>query len=130
MEYAIPRECLLEAFHGVRKITESLDSPITFPIEVRSLGADDIPLSPSFGRATGFIAVHVYKTSDHRKYFDQVENLMREYDGRPHWGKMHNLSCEDLSLLYPEWEEFMLIRRRLDPDGHFSNAYLERVLGY
>jgi len=130
MEYAIPRECLLEAFHGVRKITESLDSPVTFPIEVRSLGADDIPLSPSFGRATGFIAVHVYKTGDHGKYFDQVENLMREYNGRPHWGKMHNLSFEDLSLLYPEWEEFMLIRRRLDPDGHFSNAYLEKVLGY
>ncbi|MEG3586714.1 MAG: D-arabinono-1,4-lactone oxidase [Actinomycetota bacterium] len=130
MEYAIPRECLLEAFNEVRKITDSLTRPVTFPIEIRSLGADDIPLSPSFGRATGFIAVHVYKDADHIEYFDKVEDLMREYDGRPHWGKMHNLSCEDLSLLYPEWEEFMLIRRRLDPDGHFSNEYLERVLGY
>ncbi len=130
MEYAVPREYLLEAFNKVRKITETLNRPLTFPIEVRSLGSDDIPLSPAFGRETGFIAVHVYKDADSSIFFSQVENLMREYNGRPHWGKVHNLSSEVLPNLYPEWDKFLRIRKRLDPDGHFSNNYLEKVLGY
>ena len=130
MEYAIPRECLLEVFKKVQKIIENLSTPITFPIEVRSLGPDDIPLSPAFGRNTGYIAVHVYKGADHSLFFSQIENLMRDYEGRPHWGKLHTLSSRELMTLYPEWEKFALIRKRLDPDSHFSNDYLERVLGY
>ena len=32
--------------------------------------------------------------------------------------------------LYPRWSEFTEARKALDPDGHFTNSYLERVLGY
>ena len=56
------------------------------------------------------------------------ENIMKTYDGRPHWGKMHTRTSEDLSPLYPEWNKFQLALERLDPDGHFSTPYLDRVL--
>ena len=29
----------------------------------------------------------------------------------------------------PEWECFQAVRRRLDPEGRFANAYTDRVLG-
>jgi len=58
-----------------------------------------------------------------------VEEIMNDYGGRPHWGKLHFQDAEALADLYPEWDRFQTARRRLDPDGRFTNAYLERVLG-
>ena len=130
MEYAVPRECLFEAFEEVRLLTHHLDSPVTFPVEVRTLGSDSIPLSMASGRESGFIAVHLYKKAASNIFFSEVEKLMRKFDGRPHWGKIHNLESTDLSNLYFQWDYFSEVRQLLDPDGHFTNPYLERVLGY
>ena len=55
---------------------------------------------------------------------------MEKFNGRPHWGKLHNLDSTKLAKLYPRWTEFAETRETLDPDGHFTNPYLERVLGY
>ena len=128
MEYAVPLEGLFEAFQKVREATNQLDHPITFPIEVRVLGADEIPLSPAYGRKSGYIAVHVYRGNPTEPYFQIVENIMRTYDGRPHWGKVHTRTSQELSDLYPEWNKFQLVLEELDPDGHFSTPYLDRVL--
>ena len=128
MEYAIPLEYLLEAFQKVREVTQQLDSPITFPIEVRVLGADSIPLSPAYGRKSGYIAVHVFRGTPTDPYFRLVEDIMKTYGGRPHWGKMHTRTSRELSDLYPEWNKFQSVLEELDPDGHFSTPYLDRVL--
>ena len=128
MEYAIPLEYLLEAFQKVREVTQQLDSPITFPIEVRVLGADSIPLSPAYGRKSGYIAVHVFRGTPTNPYFRLVEDIMKTYGGRPHWGKMHTRTSRELSDLYPEWNKFQSVLEELDPDGHFSTPYLDRVL--
>lgn len=130
MEYAVPREQLFDAFEVVRRITEGLRFPVTFPIEIRTLGADSIPLSMANGRETGFIAVHLYNRVESRTFFNEVEKALRQFSGRPHWGKIHNLDSVDLASLYPQWNEFAEVRQALDPDGHFTNSYLERVLGY
>jgi FAD/FMN-containing dehydrogenase len=53
---------------------------------------------------------------------------MADYGGRPHWGKLHTHAAETLSPLYPRWGEFQTALDELDPDGHFSNPYLDRVL--
>jgi L-gulonolactone oxidase len=54
---------------------------------------------------------------------------MSGYGGRPHWGKRHYLTADQLNERYPEWETFAGIRDRLDPDGVFQNDYTRRVLG-
>ena len=54
---------------------------------------------------------------------------MNDYDGRPHWGKLHHQTAATLAPRYPEWDAFQAVRARLDPDGRFRNAYLDRVLG-
>ncbi len=128
MEYAVRREDLLEAFGRVRMLVDQLGRPISFPIEVRVLGADDIPLSMASGRDVGFIAVHVYSGTEHEAYFSAVEQIMADYSGRPHWGKLHRQRAETLAPLYPGWDAFQQVLAELDPDGHFSNPYLDRVL--
>jgi FAD/FMN-containing dehydrogenase len=54
---------------------------------------------------------------------------MDAHDGRPHWGKLHFQTAEQLRRRYPEWDQFMAVRDRLDPEGAFQNRYLDQVLG-
>ena len=38
-------------------------------------------------------------------------------------------NAASLAPRYPEWDRFQTVRGKLDPEGRFSNPYLERVLG-
>ena len=129
MEYGIPREALPEALRRVREFARGLSEPIMFPIEVRVSAADDIPLSTAEGRESAWIACHVTKGTSYETYFQGVEAIMDDYDGRPHWGKLHFQNHERLAERYPRWGEFAAARRELDPAGRFANAYTDRVLG-
>lgn len=129
MEYGIPVEVLPEAVRRVRDLTTTLSYPTLFPIEVRVSAADDIPLSTGQGRTNGWIAVHQYRGAPYEHYFQGVEAIMNDYDGRPHWGKLHYQSAATLRGRYPLWDRFAEIRGKLDPDGLFRNEYLDRVLG-
>jgi len=129
MEYAVPRDQLIPAFRDIRRMIERTGLLISFPVEVRAVAADDMPLSPAYGRDTGYIAVHVFHKFEFEPYFRQVETIMNGYDGRPHWGKLHFQSAESLKPRYPLWDEFIAVRDRLDPERRFANDYLDRVLG-
>lgn len=129
MEYGIPIEALPEALRRVRDLTTTLSYPTLFPIEVRVSAADDIALSTGYGRTNGWIAVHQYRGAPYEHYFQGVEAIMNDYDGRPHWGKLHYQTAATLHSRYPEWDRFADVRARLDPAGTFRNEYLDRVLG-
>ena len=129
MEYGIPREALHDAFGQVRQLIDRLPDPITFPIECRVLAGDDIPLSMAQGRDSAFIAVHVAAGAQWEAYFAGVESIMTEHGGRPHWGKLHRRTADQLADLYPRWTDFQQAREGLDPNRVFTNPYLDRVLG-
>lgn len=129
MEYAIPVEAIPSAVQAVRELITEKNWNISFPIEVRSAAADDLWLSTASGRATGYIAVHRFFREDEQPYFRAVEAIMRAHDGRPHWGKMHHRTADDLRPAYPRFDDFVALRDRLDPDRVFANAYLDQVLG-
>ena len=129
MEYAVPREVGPEALNRVREYVARSGLNLSFPVEVRFVAGDDIPLSTAFGRETCYIAVHVYQGMQFQQYFEAVEAIMDDYGGRPHWGKLHFQTAETLAPRYPEWEAFQSVRAQLDPDGRFANEYTDRVLG-
>ena len=70
-----------------------------------------------------------FPQTDHTGYFRGVEDVLRRYDGRPHWGKLHTRTAADLEPTYPRWADFQALREQLDPDRVFTNRYLDRVLG-
>jgi L-gulonolactone oxidase len=129
MEYAVPLENGIEAFNRVRGFLKQSGLIPIFPVEVRFTAGDDISLSTASGRATCYIAVHVFEGMQYQQYFEAVENIMNDYGGRPHWGKLHFQTAQTLASRYPEWEAFQNARARLDPEGRFANPYLDRVLG-
>jgi L-gulonolactone oxidase len=129
MEYALPREHLIQTVRDIRAMIERTGLMISFPVEVRTVAPDDIPLSPAYGRDTGYIAVHVFNKFEYEPYFREVEAIMNGCEGRPHWGKLHFQTAETLRPRYPLWDEFIAVRDRVDPARMFGNAYLDRVLG-
>jgi L-gulono-1,4-lactone dehydrogenase len=129
MEYALPRAATTEAVKRVLELIERERLAVPFPIEVRTVAADDALLSTAQGRDSGFVAVHMYRGMEWERYFHAVESVMDELDGRPHWGKRHFQTAATLRPRYEHWDSFLGVRARLDPHGRFANAFIKRVLG-
>ncbi|WP_172386520.1 D-arabinono-1,4-lactone oxidase [Streptomyces sp. MNP-20] len=129
MEYAVPREALVDTLRELKTMIERSPLRVSFPVEVRTAPADDITLSTASGRDSAYIAVHLYKGTPFRTYFSAAEQIFVAHEGRPHWGKLHTRDAAYFAKAYPRFGEFTALRDRLDPDRLFANAYLRRVLG-
>jgi FAD-linked oxidoreductase len=129
MEYALPRENIPAAVRAVRELIDRRGWRITFPVEVRVAAPDDNWLSTAHARDSGYVAVHRYYREDPAEYFREIEAVMSDFEGRPHWGKVHYKDAEYLRKAYPRFDDFLAVRAKLDPDRLFTNDYLERVLG-
>lgn len=129
MECAISRDAAVHAIRDVVDAIESSGMNISFPIEIRVSAADDIPLSTASGRDSAYLAFHLPASLDHEAYFGLIAKVLDGYGYRPHWGKLHTLDAEILRTRYPRFDEFVGLRNSLDPNGIFSNEYLDRVLG-
>lgn len=128
-EWAVPRERAADALRTVMDIVREGGHMVSFPVEFRFGAADDIPMSLSYGRDTAYVAVHMYRGVPFDSYFSEVFAAMKDLGGRPHWGKIHDLRRDELRPRYPRFDDFVAARDRLDPEGTFSNAYLDGVLG-
>ena len=124
MEYSVPAAAGPACFMEVRDLMRTEFPKWIWPVEYRTLASDDAMLSTANGRATVTISVHQDARRPYEPYFREVEKICRRHDGRPHWGKIHWLTREDLAASYPEFEAFVGIRRSMDPEGRFLSAYL------
>jgi len=129
MEYAVPREAGLEVLAEARRAIDASGLRISFPVEVRTAPADDIPMSTAYERDSLYLAFHTHRNADHLDYFALLEPIMRAYDGRPHWGKVHTRTADDLRPAYRRFDDFLAMRDRLDPDRVFANPHLRQILG-
>ncbi|MFD1811620.1 D-arabinono-1,4-lactone oxidase [Rhodococcus gannanensis] len=129
MEYAVPAEAVSDTLREIDRWLNKSDVTVAFPVEVRFAAADDVWMSTANGRDTAYIAVHQYHRRDHREYFDAVEAIARGVDGRPHWGKLHSRTADDLRPSYRHFDAFVSVRDKYDPARLFDNAYLRQVLG-
>jgi FAD/FMN-containing dehydrogenase len=130
-EYSVPLERAAEAIDALAKIVRAAppEYRVNFPMEVRFVPADDIPMSPAFGRDSCYVGAYVASRKWTVPYHRDFENRMRDFDGRPHWGKLFSRTADDFARLYPQYQAFNEVRRRCDPQGLFRNAFVDRVFG-
>lgn len=130
MEYNIPIENFKDCFLEIKDCFEDKEKfKINFPTENRFLKADDIWLSPAYQRTSAHISAHVLKGMPYQHYFNTLESIFKNHDGRPHWGKLHTQQVSSLQKLYPKWNDFIAIRKQLDPNNLFINGYLRSIFG-
>jgi hypothetical protein len=55
------------------------------------------------------------------------KTLAAMFDGRPHWGKICPVSVDSLDRLYPQLAQFSRICAAYDPNGAFTNDWLQRL---
>ncbi|TXT37555.1 MAG: oxidase [Comamonadaceae bacterium] len=130
MEYAVPADAGAACIREILQTIRDQKIPVCFPLEYRSVDADDIWLSMFSGQAAATISVHQYGDIDPAPYFAAIEPIFWKYQGRPHWGKLHTLDAPRLAALYPKhWQDFQEVRRQLDSQGKMLNPYLKKMLG-
>jgi L-gulono-1,4-lactone dehydrogenase len=129
MEYGLPRAALPEAFAELRRIIDRLPIKVALPIEVRFTAADDIWLSHGYGRDSAYIAIHQFVGMPYEPYFRAFEQACTALGGRPHWGKLHYRTAENLRPAYPRFDDFLTVRDKIDPHRVFANDYTRQVLG-
>jgi FAD-linked oxidoreductase len=127
MEIAIPIEYTKEAILKIHEVIKQNKIAVHFPIEVRFSKRDDIALSPCYGRDTCFMAFHMYIGMEYKPYFNLIQDTLKQYNGRPHWGKLSFLEKEDYVSLFPRFSEFTDLRRKMDPNNQLLNSWLEKI---
>jgi FAD/FMN-containing dehydrogenase len=127
LEYAIPVEYGKEALRQVRDLMLTTHVNCIFPVEYRFVAGDPAMLSPYYKRDSVTISVSGEPGVDYWRYLTDVDAILRQYQARPHWGKLHFNHADDMPALYPRFEDFRSIRRRLDPEGRFLNDHLRNL---
>jgi xylitol oxidase len=127
-EFFVSRDRAAEAIASVRSIAEVL-APALFVSELRSIAGDQLWLSPACDRDT--VALHFTWHMDEdavARAVPAVEQRLREFGARPHWGKVFTMPPETVADVYPRLADFGELMRRTDPDGRFRNAFLDRFI--
>ena len=130
MEYEIPAPQGPSALKAAIEMVRARRYPIVFPLEFRTVAADDIWLSPMNGRACVSISFHQYAKMAWAGPFAAVETVFRDAGGRPHWAKRHTLEDDDVVALYPQAHRWGEVRRRVDPGAKFMNAHLRGLFAF
>ena len=129
MEYEVPAAAALPALKASIDRIRARSLPVTFPFEFRRVAADDIWMSPFHAGPCGSISMHQFAPMPYAGVFAQVEPILREAGGRPHWAKRHTLTEADVHALYPRTPDFLAARARLDPGAKFANPFLRSLFG-
>jgi FAD-linked oxidoreductase len=128
-EFAMPRSALPDVIAALQSWFDAGHETISFPIEVRFTGADDIWMSTGHERDNCYVAVHQYHRSDPTAYFSAAQDIFTAHEGRPHWGKMNTVDTAYLRERYSRFDDFVAVRDEADPERVFTNPYLDRILG-
>jgi xylitol oxidase len=96
-------------------------APLLWITELRTIAADDLLLSGSYQRDT--LAIHFTwkKTDAIFPVIAQVENALKPFDYRPHWGKVYTATFEETVRKFPEFAKFKAVIESLDPTRKFEN---------
>lgn len=127
MEYSVPAEVGPACFNAVRSMIQRDFPDLQWPLEYRTVKSDDIWISAATGRETVTISAHQDISLDDRDLFNACEEIFRDFDGRPHWGKVHSQTGTELTQRFDRYRDWWDVRDRYDPDGLFVTPELEAL---
>lgn len=127
-EFFVPRESAIEAIQAVHELHEDI-APLLHVTEIRTIKADDLWLSPAYGRDS--VALHfTWKPmlAEIQPVLEKMESALMPYGVRPHWGKVFTMSAEQVQAQYERMSDFRELMYRYDPSGKFQNAFLTQYM--
>lgn len=120
-EYLLPREHAVAALQALRLIASQFTAVLKIA-EIRTIAADELWLSPAYGRPT--VGFHFTWTADApMTAIEAVEQALAPFDPRPHWGKVFSQAAQ-----YERMPDFARLVETYDPDGKFGNTFVDALL--
>jgi alditol oxidase len=127
-EFLLPRQHAVRALHALNEVRDRV-APVLQICEVRTIAADDLWMSTSYGRDT--VALHFTWIKDTGAVLPVLELLderLAPFEARPHWGKLFTTPADALRSRYPRLPDFHALTRHYDPNGTFTNDFIARHL--
>ncbi len=127
-EFFVARENAYEAIMAVETIKEKI-APLLFVTEIRCIASDSFWMSTAYERES--VAIHFTwkpNTPGVMALLPELEALLKPFAARPHWGKIFTQPATEMREQYAKFDDFLQLKKELDPQGVLSNSYLERAL--
>jgi xylitol oxidase len=128
-EYFVVREDGLAAIRALEPLAEEIASNLLIS-EFRTVAADQLWLSPAYQRDS--LTLHFTwknRPQEVRGLLPRMEEVLRPFSARPHWGKWFAMEKEQIVPLYERLPDFIQLAHELDPERQFTNDYLSSVIG-
>lgn len=127
-EYLLPREHAVAAVRAISAVADQVAGTLAIS-EIRTVAADGLWLSPSYGRET--VALHFTWRNDPAavaRACAVIEERLARFGPRPHWGKLSGIDRVKVAASYQRLPDFQRLRHRYDPAGKFGNDWLDSYL--
>ncbi len=125
-EYLVPRSNAVEALRRVKALRAAI-SPLLQVSEIRTIAADDLWLSGSYGRDSVGIHFTWNNNSAVLAILPLIEAALYPLGARPHWGKLFTTEPTQIANTYPQFLAFAELVHEWDPGGKFANSLLGSV---
>ncbi|MBS2966151.1 FAD-binding protein [Actinocrinis puniceicyclus] len=126
-EFLLPRAAAAQAIAALLALGPSL-SPVLQVSEIRTVAADDLWLSPAYGReSVAFHFTWVKDAAAAAPVVAAVERALAPLGARPHWGKVCSMEPGAVAAAYERTPDFRRLMTEIDPGGKFRNAYVEAL---
>lgn len=123
-EVFLPRAAAQRAIPALREIG-GLIAPALLVSEIRTVRADDLWLSPAYGRNS--VAFHFTWTADESAVLPAIaaiEERLMPLDPRPHWAKLTTMNPRQIISGYERAPDFERLMVKYDPTFKFRNDFL------
>jgi xylitol oxidase len=127
-EYFVGRRDAVAAIQALYAIGAQIARALQIS-EIRTIAGDSLWMSTAQGRDS--VALHFTWTDndpDVAAAMPIVEAALDRFGPRPHWGKMHTRTRQQVASRFERLGDFRDLCRRHDPDGKFLNDYLRRYV--
>lgn len=127
-EYFVAHHHGLAAIKAIRVLKNTL-GPYLLVSEIRTVASDNIWMSPCYKRAS--VALHFTWKPDWenvKNILPLIEEALRPFHPRPHWGKMFTLTPAAVRQEYEKLPDFRQLATMYDPEGKFRNEFLDRYI--
>lgn len=97
-------------------------------IVIRFVQTDNGYLSPASAQDSAYLNVAIVAQGSYLDFCRDFEDAMLALNGRPHWGKINFVNYTKALNAYGEkLTKFIAIKNALDPQGVFSNDYIQKI---
>lgn len=132
MEFAYDKSDTKAVLSAYRETLKSLPAHFQMSsiLDIRFSAGEDSWMAASFERPSVWLdLIRPTVHADTDKFMEAFRPTILKFGGRTHFGKECVLSPEEIRQSFPMFDEFVALRRDLDPTGLFANPHYDEVFG-